>query len=67
MYEIPHICKDYMHIHVDVYLYLVCLHPNNANQSYQRIKVLDLQKEVKDLFDLRKKMLSKELKSELVE
>ena len=30
-------------------------------------KVLDLQKEVKDLFDLRKKMLSKELKSELVE
>ncbi len=48
-------------------LFVVCLHPNNANQSYQRIKVLDLQKEVKDLFDLRKKMLSKELKSELVE
>jgi len=46
---------------------LVCLHPNNENKSYQRIKVLDLQKEVKDLFDLRKKMLSKELKSELVE
>ena len=48
-------------------MYLVCLHPNNANQSYQRIKVLDLQKEVKDLFDLRKKMLCKELKSESVE
>ena len=48
-------------------MYLVCLHPNNENKSYQRIKVLDLQKEVKDLFDLRKKMLSKELKSELVE
>ena len=48
-------------------MYLVCLHPNNTNQSYQRIKVLDLQKEVKDLFNLRKKILSKELKSELVE
>ena len=38
-------------------MYLVVLHPNNQNESYQRIKVLDLQKEVKDLFDVRKKML----------
>ena len=48
-------------------MYLVCLHPNNENKSYQRIKVLDLQKEVKDLFNLRKKMLYKELKNEVTE
>lgn len=34
-------------------LYLVCLHPDNKNKSYQRIKVADLQEEVKDLFALR--------------
>jgi len=38
-------------------MYLVVLHPNNQNESYQRIKVLDLHKEVKELFDVRKKML----------
>ena len=49
-------------------MYLVCLHPNNENKSYQRIKVKDLQKEVKDLFSLRKKMLKKkELKNEAIE
>ena len=48
-------------------MYLVCLHPNNENKSYQLIKVLDLQKEVKDLFDLRRKMLYKELKNEATE
>ena len=46
-------------------MYLVCLHPNNENKSYQRIEVADLQKEVKDLFRLRKLMLKeKPLKSE---
>jgi CRISPR/Cas system-associated exonuclease Cas4 (RecB family) len=39
-------------------LYLVCMHPDNANKSYQRIKVADLQKEVKDLFEERKKEMS---------
>ena len=34
-------------------LYLVCLHPDNKNNNYQRIKVVDLQEEVKDLFRLR--------------
>jgi len=34
-------------------LFLVCLHPDNNNKSYKRIKVVDLQSEVKDLFDLR--------------
>ena len=40
-------------------LYLVCLHPDNKNNSFQRIKVVDLQSEVKDLFELRKKELNK--------
>jgi hypothetical protein len=38
-------------------MYLVCLHPNNGNKSYQRIKVKDLSQEIEDLFDLRMKML----------
>ena len=38
-------------------LYLVCLHPENKNKNYQRIKV-DLQEEVKDLFNLRKKQIA---------
>ena len=40
-------------------MYLVVLHPNNRNKSYHRIPVDDLQKEVADLFELRKKMLQK--------
>lgn len=39
-------------------LYLVCLHPNNYNKNYQRIKVADMQNEVKELFEYRKKQLS---------
>ena len=38
-------------------MYLVCLHPDNKNKNYQRIKVVDLQEEVKDLFNLREKYL----------
>ena len=41
-------------------MYLVCLHPNNRNKSYQRIKVPNLQKEVKNLMEVRKGMLVKE-------
>ena len=48
-------------------MYLVCLHPNNENKTYQRIKVIDLQEEVMNLFELRKKMLNKELKNEITE
>ena len=40
-------------------MYLVVLHPNNRNKSYHRIPVDDLQKEVADLFALRKNMLQK--------
>lgn len=36
------------------YMYLVCLHPDNTNKSYQRIKVVDLQEEVQALFEYRK-------------
>ena len=39
-------------------LYLVCLHPDNKNKSFQRIKVVDLQEEVKELFALRLKELN---------
>lgn len=38
-------------------MYLVCLHPNNKNKSYQRIKVNDMSKEVSSLFKIREKML----------
>ena len=38
-------------------MYLVCLHPNNSNNSYQRIKVPDLQSEIEELMELRKAML----------
>jgi hypothetical protein len=48
-------------------MYLVCLHPNNENKTYQRIKVIDLQEEVMNLFELRKKMLNKELKNEITD
>ena len=41
-------------------MYLVCLHPDNKNKSYQRIKVPNLQKEVKKLMKLRKEMLPKD-------
>lgn len=36
---------------------LVCLHPNNKNNNYQVIKVPDLQNEIYELFELRKKQL----------
>ena len=32
---------------------LVCLHPNNANQSFIRLDVPVLEKEMKSLIDLR--------------
>lgn len=38
-------------------MYLVCLHPNNTNKSYQRIKVVDLSEEVDNLFEYRKSLL----------
>ena len=36
---------------------LVCLHPNNYNNSYLLYEVPDLSEELKNLFELRKKML----------
>lgn len=35
-------------------MYLVCLHPNNKNKSFYRIKVVDLQEEVSKLFENRR-------------
>jgi len=38
-------------------LYLVCMHPNNKNNNYQRIKVVDLSEEVKELVAYRQEQL----------
>ena len=35
-------------------LYLVCLHPDNIYRTYERIKVPDMEKELNELFELRK-------------
>jgi len=39
-------------------LCLVCLHPDNANGSYQIIEVPFLEKEISELFDYRRTMVS---------
>jgi CRISPR/Cas system-associated exonuclease Cas4 (RecB family) len=39
-------------------LYLVCMHPDNINKSYDRIEVPFLEKEMRDLFEYRRKQLS---------
>ena len=40
------------------------MHPDNLNENYIKIPIPDLQKEVKDLFALRKEMLkNKQLKN----
>ena len=41
-------------------LYLVCLHPDNNNKSFQRIKACNMTHEVKELFKVREKMLQEE-------
>jgi ATP-dependent exoDNAse (exonuclease V) beta subunit len=38
-------------------LYLVCIHPDNVYKNYQRIKVPFLEKEMKDLIELRKSQI----------
>ena len=40
-------------------VYLVCLHPDNKNRNYLRIKGADLTEEVQSLFKLRKIQLEK--------
>jgi hypothetical protein len=39
-------------------LYLVCMHPDNSNKSYQHIEVPFLEKEMTDLMEYRKSQLS---------
>jgi len=39
-------------------MYLVCLHPDNKRQNFERIKVVDLQDEVAELFEERKQELA---------
>ena len=38
-------------------LFIICLHPENKNNSYLKFKVPDLQKEVLELFEERKQQL----------
>ena len=45
-------------------MYLICLHPNNANKSYIRLKVPHLKTEITDLMNLKKRML---IKKEILE
>ena len=40
-------------------LYLVCLHPENKRKNYELIKIPELNKEIKDLFDDRIKTIKK--------
>jgi len=35
----------------------VCLHPNNQNKSYQRLKVSHMKQEIENLMALKKQML----------
>lgn len=39
-------------------LYLVCLHPDNVYKKYERIEVRNLSREIKELFELRKRELA---------
>jgi ATP-dependent exoDNAse (exonuclease V) beta subunit len=39
-------------------MYLICIHPDNYNKSYQRIEVQDLRTEVKNLFEERRIQLN---------
>ena len=45
-------------------LYLVCLHPDNANHDYQRIKVADLQADVASIIQARIQSFSKAAEAE---
>ena len=38
-------------------MYLICLHPNNKNNSFYRIKVVDLSEEITLLFNERERLL----------
>jgi hypothetical protein len=42
-------------------MYLICLHPENPNKSYQRIKVMDMQDDIQKLFDQRRKQLKEKM------
>ena len=52
--------KNYKKVIKD--LYLVCLHPDNKNESYIRIEVPNLQHEINELLEIRKKDYYNQLK-----
>ena len=39
-------------------MYLICLHPNNKNESYLRYEVSPMEQELEDLMELRKAMIA---------
>jgi hypothetical protein len=45
-------------------LYLVCLHPDSAYKTYDRINVPILEKEIDDLFAYRAEQVAQEKASE---
>jgi len=42
-------------------LYLVRLHPNNEEKTYELIKLPDLNREIKELFEERRKQIVQEM------
>jgi hypothetical protein len=38
-------------------MYLVCLHPENKNKSYQRIMVINMQNDIQKLFEQRRRLI----------
>ena len=40
-------------------MYLIRLHPNNKNNTYEKLKVPDLSDEINDLMELRRNTLIK--------
>jgi hypothetical protein len=38
-------------------MYLVCLHPENKNKSYQRILVINMESDIQKLFEQRRRLL----------
>lgn len=39
-------------------MFLLCLHPNNTNNSYQKIEIPNLYNEMNELFELRKRQIN---------
>ena len=45
-------------------MFLVCLHPENKNKSYQRILVINMESDIKKLFEQRRRLVKEKEKEE---